>query len=175
MPRRPGARSAISLRRSRTVSRPTTGRRMTGRSAHIVRSPRSSVHLGGTRNENRPYVRQTRWRGMCRHPPGRRAGHESGRHDGPHRWCAVQRLQCDPLGVSSVGNELAGETGEACNVIKKLERERLRLRGSRATVAQLAEELADVVIVVDLIASRLNIDLSYAIEQKFNATSAKVG
>ncbi|ARQ01906.1 MazG-like family protein [Pseudorhodoplanes sinuspersici] len=49
-------------------------------------------------------------------------------------------------------NELAGEMGEACNVIKKLERERLGIRGSRATVGQLAEELADVVICVDLIA-----------------------
>ncbi len=90
----------------------------------------------------------------------------------------IRDKEWDPeckLDLSFFGNELAGETGEACNVIKKLERERLGLRGSRATVAQLAEELADVVIVVDLIASRLNIDLSYAIEQKFNATSAKVG
>ena len=31
-------------------------------------------------------------------------------------------------------NELAGEVGEACNIAKKLERERLGIRGSRATV-----------------------------------------
>lgn len=49
-------------------------------------------------------------------------------------------------------NELAGEMGEACNVIKKLERERLGIRGSRATLLQLAEELADVVICADLTA-----------------------
>lgn len=48
-------------------------------------------------------------------------------------------------------NELGGEIGEACNVIKKLERERMGIRGSRATVAQLAEELADGVICVDLL------------------------
>lgn len=73
------------------------------------------------------------------------------------------------------GNELAGETGEACNVIKKLARERLGLRGSRATPAQLAEELADIVICVDLIAMQLNIDLGEAVRVKFNATSKRYG
>lgn len=48
-------------------------------------------------------------------------------------------------------NELGGEIGEACNVIKKLERERLGIRGSRATIVQLAEELADGVICIDLL------------------------
>lgn len=71
--------------------------------------------------------------------------------------------------------ELAGETGEACNVVKKLERERLGLRGSRDTVDHLAEELADVVICVDLIAMHYGIDLESAIARKFNATSEKVG
>jgi len=71
------------------------------------------------------------------------------------------------------GNELAGEVGEACNLIKKLARERLGIKGSKTTKYELAEELADVVICVDLIAMQLGIDLSYAIEQKFNSTSAK--
>lgn len=73
------------------------------------------------------------------------------------------------------GNELAGEVGEACNIIKKLARERLGIRGSRATLAELAEELADVVICADLIAMQAGIDLSHAIEMKFNASSAKLG
>lgn len=73
------------------------------------------------------------------------------------------------------GNELAGEVGEACNVLKKLERERIGLRGSRATPDMLAEELADVVICVDLIAMDLVIDLGAAVEKKFNATSEKYG
>jgi len=74
------------------------------------------------------------------------------------------------------GNELAGEVGEACNVIKKLERERLGIRGSRATKEQLAEELADVVICADLIAMDAGIDLlNEAVPAKFNATSEKVG
>lgn len=73
------------------------------------------------------------------------------------------------------GNELAGEVGEACNVIKKLERERMGIRGSRATAEQLAEELADVVICADLIAMDAGIDLEEAVRRKFNATSEKVG
>lgn len=75
------------------------------------------------------------------------------------------------LSLSYRGNELAGEVGEACNIIKKLERERMGIRGSRATVEQLAEELADVVICVDLIAMRYDIDLGYSIAHKFNKTS----
>jgi len=73
------------------------------------------------------------------------------------------------------GNELAGEVGEACNVIKKLARERLGIRGSRDTVDHLAEELADVIICADLIAMAEGIDLTRAVADKFNATSEKVG
>lgn len=72
------------------------------------------------------------------------------------------------------GNELAGEVGEACNVIKKLERERMGIRGSRDTKEHLAEELADVVICVDLIAMSYGIDLDKAVRDKFNATSIKM-
>lgn len=79
------------------------------------------------------------------------------------------------IDLSYRGNELAGEVGEACNVIKKLERERLGIKGSRATREQLAEELADIVICVDLIALDAGIDMDVAVPAKFNATSAKVG
>jgi NTP pyrophosphatase (non-canonical NTP hydrolase) len=77
--------------------------------------------------------------------------------------------------LSYRGNELAGEVGEACNIIKKLERERLGRRGSRATAQQLADELADVVICVDLVAMQLGIDMDAAVRAKFNSTSEKVG
>ncbi len=69
------------------------------------------------------------------------------------------------------GLELAGEAGEACNVIKKLERAMRGWRGSRTTVEQLAEELADVVITADLAAEAAGIDLSKAVPSKFNKTS----
>lgn len=81
--------------------------------------------------------------------------------------------QKDVIDLSYRGNELAGEVGEACNVIKKLERERLGIRGSRDTIKHLAEELADVVICCDLIAMKIGIDLQKAIRDKFNATSEK--
>lgn len=85
-------------------------------------------------------------------------------------WCPDQIPD-----LSFRGNELAGETGEACNVIKKLERERQGWAGSRATVGQLAEELADVIICVDLVAQQLDIDLWAAVVAKFNATSSARG
>ncbi len=71
--------------------------------------------------------------------------------------------------------ELAGEVGEACNVIKKLERERIGLVGSRDTKEHLAEELADIVICTDLVAMDSGIDLEAAIAAKFNTTSEKNG
>ncbi|WP_448043735.1 MazG-like family protein [Bradyrhizobium liaoningense] len=73
------------------------------------------------------------------------------------------------------GNEMAGEVGEACNVIKKLERERMGIRGSRDTVAHLMEELADVVICAYLCAMSVDGDLDRAVAEKFNATSEKMG
>lgn len=85
-------------------------------------------------------------------------------------WCPEQVPD-----LSFRGNELAGETGEVCNVIKKLERERLGWRGSRDTVEHLSEELADVVICADLVAISAGIDLNAAVAAKFNATSEKVG
>lgn len=85
-------------------------------------------------------------------------------------WCPLQIPD-----LSFRGCELAGETGEACNVIKKLERERLGWAGSRDTVEHLAEELADVIITADLAAQQAGIDLGEAVRRKFNATSEKHG
>ena len=87
----------------------------------------------------------------------------------------VEWDQDGQITASYRGNELAGEVGEACNVIKKLERERLGILGSRATVGELADELADVLICADLIAMHYGIDLEAAVARKFNATSEKVG
>lgn len=83
--------------------------------------------------------------------------------------------QDNQISAAYRGNELAGEVGEACNVIKKLERERLGILGSRATVGELADELADVLICADLVAMHYGIDLEAAVARKFNATSEKVG
>lgn len=79
------------------------------------------------------------------------------------------------LDLSFKGNELAGEVGEACNIIKKMERQRLGLAGGKVDIEGLTEELADVIICVDLIARSLDIDLEEAIVAKFNKTSDKMG
>lgn len=89
---------------------------------------------------------------------------------------AVRQTEWDPgkkLTLTYRSNELAGEVGETCNVAKKLERERLGIRGSRDTVEHLAEELADVIICADLVALEAGIDLDAAVVSKFNATSEK--
>lgn len=85
-------------------------------------------------------------------------------------WCPDQKPD-----LSFRGNELAGETGEACNIIKKIERERHGWAGSRATLEELASELADIIITTDLVAASAGIDLGAAVVKKFNATSDKVG
>ena len=71
--------------------------------------------------------------------------------------------------------ELGGETGEALNIVKKIVREAIGIRGSRSTTAQLAEELADIVICVDLLAMELNIELNKTIIEKFDKTSRAQG
>lgn len=90
----------------------------------------------------------------------------------------IRQAEWDPtssLDLTFRGCELAGEMGEALNLVKKLERERRGLPGSRASLSDLEEELADILICVDLIAGDLDIDLSRAVRAKFNKTSAKVG
>ena len=75
--------------------------------------------------------------------------------------------------LSFRGLELAGEAGEACNELKKLERTRLGIVGGKDDLHGLKEELADVLICVDLIAMDLGIDLGEALKAKFNKTSEK--
>jgi NTP pyrophosphatase (non-canonical NTP hydrolase) len=96
------------------------------------------------------------------------------------------------IDLSYRSNELVGEVGEALenavgllflaiaagrvsNIAKKLERERMGIRGSRATKDELAKELADVVICADLIAMKEGIDLDMNVAGKFNETSIKNG
>lgn len=76
--------------------------------------------------------------------------------------------------LSFRGNELAGEVGELCNLLKKIERKRLGLRGGIDVNARdLANEMADVLICLDLLAADLGIDLEDAVSVKFDLTSIK--
>lgn len=63
---------------------------------------------------------------------------------------------------------LAGETGELCNLIKKMR------RGDRVGIDDVAKEAADIVIYLDLLCTRLEIDLEAAIVNKFNEVSDRV-
>ena len=64
---------------------------------------------------------------------------------------------------------VSGEWGEACELIKK------RRRGETILTVEIAKELADTVIYLDLLAQRLGIDLGLAIMLKFNEVSKRVG
>lgn len=64
---------------------------------------------------------------------------------------------------------MAGETGEACNLIKKLRRNEAIDHGD------IGRELADIVIYADLLAARLRLDLGDAVRAKFNEVSERRG
>lgn len=72
------------------------------------------------------------------------------------------------------GNAVAGEVGEMCNVIKKLDRgdfnEDLPLGNEK-----LAGEVADVVCYLDLLCQKAGIDLGTAVVNKFNEKSDEIG
>lgn len=77
----------------------------------------------------------------------------------------------DEVDVLFSGVELGEEAGEVLGAVKKLERERRGWRGSRVTVEDLADEIGDVIIVLDRIAGAYGIDLRQAVADKFNKTS----
>jgi len=74
---------------------------------------------------------------------------------------------------------LAGEVGELCNVIKKLNRIRDGLPGNKESpeqlLANLGPEIADVFLYLDLLCRRAGLVLESAVRDKFNATSQRLG
>lgn len=121
-------------------------------------------------------------RGVCLHTNQQvKASTEPGEwKPGELRLANVERLkEWNPGNKTShsyCGNELAGEVGEACNILKKLDREAMGMVGSRATIQDLADELADVIICADLAALNAGIDLfGKAVPEKLNKTSEKYG
>lgn len=66
----------------------------------------------------------------------------------------------------------SGEMGEYANLRKKVERGDMTLDEARPL---LADELADVIIYLDILAHQLGIDLGEAVMEKWNRTSEKVG
>lgn len=76
-------------------------------------------------------------------------------------WTPAQWLQA-----------VVGELGEYANIRKKVERGDLTLNEARW---HLSDELADVVIYLDILAYQLGIDLGSAVMDKWNRTSRRVG
>ena len=74
-----------------------------------------------------------------------------------------------------------GEVGEAANIIKKMNRFRDGLPGNKPGVTPqslhegLAEELADCMIYLDLLAASIGVDLEEEVIKKFNKTSERLG
>lgn len=67
---------------------------------------------------------------------------------------------------------VTGEVGELANLLKKVKRGDFTLDDVRQDIS---DELADVVIYLDILAKRCDVDLSSAVESKFNRVSERVG
>lgn len=63
---------------------------------------------------------------------------------------------------------MTGEQGELANLLKKIRRGDFTLDEKRDEVAK---EIADVAIYLDLLAAKLGIDLGKAVREKFNEVS----
>jgi NTP pyrophosphatase (non-canonical NTP hydrolase) len=74
---------------------------------------------------------------------------------------------------------VAGELGEAANVIKKLNRVRDGIPGNSEAPAELRkalrEEIADTFIYLDLLAQRCGFSLEAVVRDKWNAKSRELG
>ncbi len=96
---------------------------------------------------------------------------------------AKESFKCyDNQPLSYWTTALAGEVGELCNMIKKMQRvERGGLDGGSSYSAKditrdmLKEEIGGIAIYLDLLASLLEIDLEEAVIHTFNSKSAKYG
>lgn len=88
--------------------------------------------------------------------------------------------EAEPWGPADHVLEFVGEFGEMCNVLKKLKRISQGMIGNKpeeadALRAQLADEMGDAQICLDLLANSVGVDLGAATRSKFNKTSVKHG
>jgi len=91
-------------------------------------------------------------------------------------------IKWHPQGIASWSpsdwlTAVTGELGELASLLKMRNRERDGLVGNKfsPTQKQIADELADVVTYLDLLAEVLGVDLGEAIIAKFNEVSERVG
>ena len=96
---------------------------------------------------------------------------------------AIEGFRCyDNQPITYWTTALAGEVGELCNMIKKIQRvEKGGIDGGSSysakdiTPEMLKEEIGGIAIYLDLLASLLDISLEDAIVQTFNSKSEKMG
>lgn len=91
-------------------------------------------------------------------------------------------LKWHPAGIESWSpsdwlTAVTGELGELASLLKMRNRERDGLPGNKfsPTDKQIADELADVLTYLDLLAAALGVDLGRAAVEKFNEVSERVG
>jgi NTP pyrophosphatase (non-canonical NTP hydrolase) len=83
------------------------------------------------------------------------------------RLWEIHRNPDDPWEPNDWAVATAGELGEALNLLKKVR------RGEKIPTREIAHELADTVIYLDLLADSLGIDLGEAVREKFNLVSER--
>lgn len=87
----------------------------------------------------------------------------------------------DGWSVAEWGNATAGELGEACNIAKKMLRWDYNIRTELAGKsrdgykADLANEIADTLLYLDLWAASEGINLEDAVREAFNNKSTEIG
>lgn len=94
----------------------------------------------------------------------------------------IRCIKWHPKGIGSWSPSdwlvaVTGELGELASLLKMRNRERDGLPGNKfsPTDKQIADELADVLTYLDLLAATLGVDLGRAAAQKFNEVSERVG
>lgn len=112
---------------------------------------------------------------------------ESVASDSMQRISEINMARCDrwhspgsrQWSLSEWAVAVTGELGEACNIIKKLNRAHDGVIGNKETESELhvalEKEIADTFIYLDLLASHSGLDLFTAVRAKFNETSEKHG
>ena len=96
---------------------------------------------------------------------------------------AANRIRCSQFGkhtniedwsLTDWGCATAGEVGELCNVLKKIHRGDFTVEEANEQEL-IADEVADVVIYLDMLCQKAGIDLETAIVNKFNKKSEQIG
>lgn len=77
-------------------------------------------------------------------------------------------------------NAMAGEAGEACNVVKKLRRQDFGIQQAEASsreqlLESLAKEIGDTFLYLDLLAQYYRLDLAKCVVDTFNRVSVREG